>query len=219
MSKNQAAAQAAAGTSINWSEVHNRMEDTRQALTQGAVLSQQESRAILRARACALAQEPHKTATAHEFIEIIEFCLATERYGLESKYVREVYPLKELTPLPGVPPFVLGIVNVRGKILSIIDLKKFFYLPEKGLGQLNTLIILRNEQMEFGILADDLLGVRSIALETIQAAPPTVSGIGAEYLRGVTSERLIILDAEKILDDKKIVVHQEADNTLKEISK
>lgn len=129
----------------------------------------------------------------------MEFRLATEKYGLESAFVREVYPLKELTPLPGVPPFVLGIVNVRGQILSVIDLKKFFNLPEKGLGQLNKLIILRKKQMEFGILADEILGARSVALDAIQAPPPTVSGVGAEYLRGVTSERVILLDAEKIL--------------------
>ena len=124
--------------------------------------------------------------------------------------MREAYPLKDFTPLPGVPPFVLGIANVRGQILSIIDLKKFFDLPEEGLGQLNKLIILRDEQMEFGILADEILGARSIALDAIQAAPPTISGIGAEYLRGVTAERVIILDGEKILNDERIIVHQQA---------
>lgn len=50
-----------------------------------------------------------------------------------SEYVREIYPLKEFTPIPCTPPFVLGIINVRGQILSVIDIKKFFDLPEKGL--------------------------------------------------------------------------------------
>jgi len=141
----------------------------------------------------------------------VEFSLAAETYGLESAFVREVYPLKDFTFIPGVPAFVLGIVNVRGQILSIIDLKKFFDLPEQGLGQLNKLIILRNEQMELAILADDILGARSIELEALQAAPPTVSGIGAGYLRGVTAGRVVILDAQKLLNDEQIVVHQEAE--------
>jgi purine-binding chemotaxis protein CheW len=106
---------------------------------------------------------------------------------------------------------VLGIVNVRGQILSIIDLKKFFDLPERGLGQLNKLIILRNEHMEIGILADDILGARSIDLEALQPAPPTVSGIGAHYLRGVTAERVILLNAERLLSDEQIIVYQEAE--------
>ena len=104
---------------------------------------------------------------------------------------------------------MLGIVNVRGQILSVVNLKKFFGLPEKGLGQLNKLIILRNERMEFAILADEILGARTLAVDAIQASPSTLSGIGATYLRGVTVERVIILDAEKILGDEKIIVHQE----------
>jgi purine-binding chemotaxis protein CheW len=65
-----------------------------------------------------------------EYIEVVEFLLAHEKYGIESKCVREVYPLKELTPVPCTPSFVRSIINVRGKILSVIDIKKFFELPE-----------------------------------------------------------------------------------------
>jgi purine-binding chemotaxis protein CheW len=198
-------------TRIDWSKIHQRVETAREALAQGTAPSSIESRDILRTRARILAREPEQVGIAQASLEIVEFRLASEIYGLESGFVREVYPLKDFTPLPGVPAFVLGIVNVRGQILSIIDLKKFFDLPEKGLGQLNKLIILRNEQMEFGVLADDILGARSISLDALQAAPPTVSGIGADYLRGVTTERVIILDAEKILSNAQIVVHQEAD--------
>jgi purine-binding chemotaxis protein CheW len=110
-----------------------------------------------------------------------------------------------------VPPFVLGIVNVRGQIMSVIDLKKFFNLPAKGLGQLNKLIVLRGEQMELGILADDILGARSIDLGALQPAPSTVTGIGAQYLRGVTAERVIVLNADKLLKDDQIIVNQAAE--------
>ena len=131
--------------------------------------------------------------------------------ALNRAFVREVFPLKDFTPLPGVPSFVLGIANIRGQILSIIDLKKFFGLPQIGLGQLNKLIILRDENMEFAILADDILGTHSIAVGEIQNAPPTISGPGADYLRGVTSKGIILLDAGKILGDEKIIVDQAAE--------
>ena len=209
MNKDQSPARQPPGVPIDWSQVHQQVEETRQTLANGAVSTQLESRAILKARAQALAREPQQAAAAQDCLELVEFRLATETYGLKSKYVREIYPLKEFTSLPGVPPFVLGIVYMRGQILSVLDLKKFFDLPEKGLGQLNKLIILHSQQMEFGVLADDIVGTRSIPLETIQAAPLTVSGIGAEYLRGVTSGRVIILNALKILEDEKIVVHQD----------
>ena len=163
---------------------------------------------ILRNRARALTKEPEKPADGVQFLEIIEFRLASETYGVESKHVREIYPLKDFTSLPGTPSFVLGLANVRGQILSVIDLKKFFNLPEKGLGELNRIIIVRNEFMEFGILADAIIGTRRIRLKDIQESPPTVSGIGAEYLRGITKERMAVLDMEKILNNEKIIVNQ-----------
>ena len=163
---------------------------------------------ILKARAQALAQEP-ESATETEHIEIVVFLLAYETYGIETAYVREVYPLKDLTPLPCTPPFVMGIINVRGQVLSVIDVKKFFELPEQGLIDLNKVIILSDKVMEFGILADAIVGVRNIPLEEIQPSLPTLTGIREVYLRGITTERLVILDAAKLLTDSNIVVHEE----------
>jgi purine-binding chemotaxis protein CheW len=168
-------------------------------------------RSILEARARALSREPERAVAGREFLDVIEFRLAAETYGVESTFVREVCPLEDFTPLPGAPPFVLGIVNVRGQILSVVDLKRFFNLPERGLGQLDKLIILRNDRMEFGILGDEILGARTLPLDTVRSTPLTVTGIGAEYLRGVTTEHTILLDAENILNDPKIIVHQEAE--------
>lgn len=208
MKKDQVPEQRTSGKTINWRLIHNRIEAMSQELTQGITPTLQESRSLLKKNALILARKLENVAIAQEFLNIIEFRLAKETYGIESIFISEVYPLKDFTPLPGVPSFVRGIVNVRGKIFSIIDLKKRFGLPEKELSQLNLLIILHNDQMEFGILADDILGAYSIALDAIQAAPLTVTGIGAEYLRGVTADRVIILDATKILGDEMLIVHQ-----------
>lgn len=211
MKDKKATARQKQTTSIEWSEVHRRLETARAALERGLTPSPEEKKQILRARAKALAREPEGEGAAQEALEIVEFLLAYERYGIESSYVREVYPLKAFTPLPCTPPFVLGIINVRGQILSVIDIKKFFDLPEKGLTDLNKVIILRDEKMEFGILADAILGVRSIPLEEIQPSLPTLTGIREEYLKGVTGERVVILDAEKLLSDKEILVHEEVE--------
>jgi purine-binding chemotaxis protein CheW len=168
-----------------------------------------EIRTRLKNRAIAMAQEPEQKREISTITEIIGFILAAECYGIESAFVREVYSLKDYTPLPGLPPYIFGIINVRGQILPVIDLKKFFNLPEKGLGELNKVIILRNDQMEFGILADIVNGTQAIAVEDILVAPPTITGIGEEYLKGVTKESLIILNAERLLSDKSIVVNNE----------
>lgn len=194
---------------VIWSEIHGRLESARLALEKGPTQSEEEKKRILRDRARALAREPQHEETVTERLEILEFLLAYEKYGVETAYVREVYPLKELTPLPCASPFVLGIINVRGQIVSVIDIKKFFDLPEKGLTDLNKVIIIHNDAMEFGILADVILGMRRIALRDIQPSLPTLTGVREQYLKGVTPERVVILDAEKLLTDKNIVVHEE----------
>lgn len=196
--------------SIDWSEVHRRVENVRKSLERDWAPPPEKKREILRTRAKALAKEENERDVREEHIEIVEFHLASETYGIESSFVQEVYPLKELTPLPGTPPFVLGIINVRGRIVSILDVKKFFDLPEKGLTELNKVLVLYGRTMEFGVLADELVGVRKIPLSELQASLPTLTGIREKYLKGVTKERVVILDAEKLLADKKIIVNDSA---------
>jgi len=171
--------------------------------------SLEEHQRILKARAEALAREPRQADVTDDSMEVVEFHLAYERYAVETRYVREVYPLESLTPLPCTPAFVLGIINVRGGILSVIDIKKFFDLPSKGLTDLNKVIVLQSAEMVFGILADAIAGVRSISLVDIQPSLPTLTGIREEYLRGVTPERTVVLDAKKLLTDEKIVVQEQ----------
>jgi purine-binding chemotaxis protein CheW len=194
---------------IDWGELRRRLEMSQSVLESGWAPQPAEKRTILKARAKALARKREQEAPVQEQIEVVEFLLAYERYALESSYVREVYPLKDLTPMPCTPPFVLGIINVRGQILSVIDLKTFFDLPEKGLTDLNKVIIVKDHSMQLGILADTILGVRSIPVQDVQAPLPTLTGVREEYLRGVTKERLVVLDVGKILSDKNIVVHEE----------
>lgn len=163
---------------------------------------------MLADRAKQLAREPVMQDEAVERLHLVEFCLAYEEYGIETSYVREIYPLVDLTPLPGTPSFVLGIANVRGQIVSVIDIKRFFGLPDRGLTNLNQLIIVRNDEIELGILADEVLGVRSIGREELQPPLPTMTGIRAEYLRGITGGRLAVLDMEHILGDRRIVIEK-----------
>lgn len=191
---------------IDWQEVNQRLESAQIALESGLTLTSEEKKRILKARARVLAREADKELLDQDYLEVVEFLLAYETYGIESAYVREIYPLTEITLLPGTPPFVRGIVNIRGQILSVIDLKKFFELPEKGLSDLNKIIIVQDDNMEFGILADAVLGIRKLAGGEIEAALPTLTGIRGQYLKGVTRERMVVLDAVKILSDKKIII-------------
>jgi len=195
---------------VDWSEVRRRLEISQLSMERSATPAVEEVRRILKSRAKALAQEPPEKEGSENSIQVVTFLLAYEDYGIDSSYVREVCPLKELVPLPGTPPFVLGVTSVRGQILSVIDLKKFFELPDRGLTDLNKVIVVRADFMEFGILADAILGTRSIPLAEIQPSLATLTGIRADYLRGVTKDRLVVLDAARIVSDPRITVHEES---------
>jgi purine-binding chemotaxis protein CheW len=192
---------------VDWQGVRQRLDSAAERLRHGMSPAQEQD--ILAARAVVLAREPLGDETATASLTVLEFLLAFETYGIELSFVRETRPLRDLTPIPGTPPFVLGVINVRGQILSVIDLKKFFDLPEKGLTDLNKVIIVHDDGMEFGILADAVSGVRSIPLAELQPSLPTLTGVRAEYLKGVTSDRTTVLDGKKLINDRKIVVHDE----------
>lgn len=173
------------------------------------VINETDKKRILRERAAMLAVE-EVSARAVEEAEVLKFILNREQYGLESKYIREVHPLKNFTQVPCTPSFVAGIVNIRGQILSVIDIGKFFGMESAGLSDLNRVIILNSDEMEFGILADEILGVAMIPVDTIKSSLPALRDVRSEYLKGVTVERLVILDGGKILADEKLVVKEEA---------
>jgi purine-binding chemotaxis protein CheW len=194
---------------LDWDDLHRRLDASEAALKQRLSPSPDEKRKILRARARSLAAEGKVEATSPDLLlEVVEFVLGPEHYGIESRHIREVHPLSEFTPLPCTPAFVLGLFNVRGQILSIINIKKLFDLPEKGLTDLNKVIVVHASHMELGILADAVLGVRAIALEELHPALPTLTGIRAEYLKGITKDPFVVLDVEKILADEKILVDE-----------
>lgn len=194
---------------IDWDEIRQRQEIVRAATERASLPDAEQAQRILKARAHALGQSGAAEEVAGERIEVVEFTLAQERYAVETRHVRDVYPLEQLTPVPCTPAFVLGIVNLRSEILSVIDIKKFFDLPEKGLTDLNKVIVLESASMRFGILADAIAGVRHIALADIQPSLPTLTGIREEYLKGVTPGRTVILDAGKLLGDASIIVQEQ----------
>jgi purine-binding chemotaxis protein CheW len=169
----------------------------------------EEKRAMLRARAKSLAREPERKGEAEEYLEVLAFLLAHETYAIETQFIREVYPLTDLTPLPCTPDYIFGIINIRGQILTILDMKKFFDLPEKGLTNLNRVIVVEEEDMALGILADEIIGIRNIPKSGLNPPLPTMTGIHAGYIKGIAGEGTILLDMERFLNDRQLIVQEE----------
>ncbi|MFQ5599314.1 MAG: chemotaxis protein CheW [Candidatus Krumholzibacteriia bacterium] len=175
----------------------------------GAPGPQEGAEEILRLRARALAKRVERADFDDARIEVIEFVTAGERYAFESQYVREVYPVKRLTPVPCTPAFVLGILNLRGRIISVIDIRIRLGFPQKEHPDLGKIIVIQTNEMEVGVMVDTLLGVRAVGTRDLQPAFSTLMGVREEYLKGITSDRLLVLDAGNILAEKGLVVLEE----------
>jgi len=162
---------------------------------------------ILKKRARELAKEASAGIDHLSTMAVVQFQIAHEIYALDLSRIRIIHPFKELTFIPGTPDFIRGVINLRGEIISVVDLKVFFDLPDQGFTNLSQVIILASEEMEFGILADSVLGVAEISKNDIQPSLPTLTGIREDYLKGVTGNGIVVLDVEKLLTDEKMCIN------------
>lgn len=151
-----------------------------------------------------------------ELVEILEFALnddnSTIRYATEILYVNEVYSVKSVTLLPCTPSFIIGIINFRGKIISVIDIRNFLGFTSKRIDAdtVNKIIVMKLNEIEVGIAVEEVVGCSKINLFELQNDVLTITNFKEEYFKGITKERTIVLDMKNILMDEKIIVNEVA---------
>lgn len=157
-------------------------------------------KALLKIRARELAK-PDKERSSDEGVgkEMLEFLLSGERYAIDTTFVSEAINILEMTPIPGTPAYLDGVMNVRGRIVPVINLKKFFRLKEEGIAATTKVVILCANTYEVAILTDAILSTRWLTESSIKPTPSTLRGIGAEHLLGVTQDALIIIDGRSLI--------------------
>ncbi len=166
------------------------------------------AREVMEKRAEDLAKVPVRAPHATEVLELVSFSLANERYAFETRHIREVIRFTDFTPIPGAPDFLVGLLNLRGEILAVFDLRKFFGVADKGVTDLSRAIVLGGDRAEFGVLADTASEVMTVRTEEVFESPGSVAGIGREYLRGVTKDGLIVLDGGVLLQAVRFFIDQ-----------
>lgn len=171
-------------------------------------LSPEEVSRILQARAQALAQAP-TVELPGSTAQVVIFTLGDESYGIGAVHVENIYPLEGLTPVPCTPDFVVGIVNLRGRIFPVIDLHRFMGLDTVTLDEHTQVIAVNVAGLEVALLATDVHSVGALSLSNLDPALPTVTHIAAEYTRGVTPDMVVFLDLEAIMNDRRMIVHEE----------
>jgi purine-binding chemotaxis protein CheW len=193
---------------VDWTAVRGRLERLSTSAA-GDGLTQADKRRVLKERAGLLAQAAAPKDDHAVTVQVLEFLLGSERYAIDTSSVREVNVLKEITPVPRTPDFILGVISVRGRICSVVDLGRVFGLPPSEPGPEARAIVVANRTMEFAIRADEVVGMRHVATAALQTSLPTLTGACQKYLRGVTAERVAVLDAQRLLTDDALVVRDE----------
>ncbi len=143
-----------------------------------------------------------------EVLEVATFTLAHERYAIETRYIAKVVRLVDFTPVPGTPGFLGGVVNLRGEILDLIDLRAFLGIASTGLTDLSRIIVLGVERNEFGIMADAVQEVATLRVDEVFEAPASLPGSGRPYLLGVTADARVVLDGAALIRDEGLYIDQ-----------
>lgn len=146
--------------------------------------------------------------TANEELQLVIFRLAKEEYGLPITKVQEINRLVPITKLPQTPTFMEGIINLRGRIIPVIDLRKRFSLSADEQSEDNRIIIVEVNGQTVGIIVDAVTEVVRLAGASVEPPPPTFI-LDAQYIHGVgkLEERLLILlDIDKILTSQEEIM-------------
>ena len=196
---------------IDWQDVRSKL--TRAAASSDEALSPspEVTRAILAERARLLARVPAVPAGASEILSVMIFTLGNERYAVESRFLRGIVRVTDITPVPETPDFFAGVTNVRGEILALVDLRKLFGIAVTGLTDLSRIVVLGLERAELGLLADAVHEVMTLRRDALLEPPGPVAGIGPDTLLGITEDALIVLDGEALLADPRLFVGLGAD--------
>ena len=140
-------------------------------------------------------------------IQLVSFRLAQEEYGIEITKVQEIILMGEITRVPQTPPFIKGLINLRSTVIPIIDLRLLFGLNLDELTDETRIMVVNVAGKTLGIIVDAVSEVLRISPEQMAPPPPTVVGLGREYLTGLVkleNRLLILLDIDKILGSSEL---------------
>lgn len=141
-----------------------------------------------------------------EVLQWVTFQLGRETYGINVMQVQEVLRYTEIAPVPGAPDYVLGIINLRGNVVTVIDTRLRFGLEPAEVSDNSRIVIIEAEKQVVGILVDSVAEVVYLRSSEIDVAPSVGTEESAKFIQGVSNrdgELLILVDLDKLLTDEE----------------
>lgn len=194
---------------VDWAAVKARLASVALAQAANDQRSAAETQQILADRAALLAEIPNRTPDASEIVELVTFQLGQDAFSIETHFVREVIRPRDISVVPGVPAFLVGVTILHGEVLAIIDVRQFFGSQAQPDPDSWRVIVLGQDRAEFGIVADLVKEVSIRRTEEILGVPPSVLDEGRQYLKGVMADAMLVLDGSLLLEDSRLYVDQD----------
>jgi purine-binding chemotaxis protein CheW len=141
-------------------------------------------------------------ATSGDELQLVVFQLGVELYGVEIACVHEIVRMQSITRVPRAPAFVEGVINLRGRVIPVIDLRLRFNLPAAAHTRASRIVVVEIGDQVVGLVVDGVSEVLRVNTALIEPPSPVVAGIDSEYLQGIARlpERLVILlDLDRVL--------------------
>lgn len=151
-----------------------------------------------------ISQTADKNQAADQVLQWVTFRLQEETYGINVMQVQEVLRYSEIAPVPGSPEYVLGIINLRGNVVTVIDTRARFGLPPAEVTDNTRVVIIEAEKQVIGILVDSVAEVVYLKQSEVDVAPNVGTDESARFIQGVANregELLILVDLNKLLND------------------
>ena len=145
--------------------------------------------------------------SGNEILQLVTFSIGEEDFGVDILKVQEIIRMMDITKVPRAPEFVEGVINLRGKVIPIIDLRRRFGRAPRPHDKDTRIIVIEMSGIIVGFVVDAVSEVLRIPKSTVEPAPPVVAGVDADYISGVgklEDRLLILLDLDKLLSSEDL---------------
>lgn len=192
-----------------WTEIRRRFEQlerSAQASPEGENLA-----ALWHRRALELAEAPDRDREAGEMLTLVILRLGGDRYAVPITAVREILRVGRVTPLSSAPAFVHGVVNLRGVVVAVLDLRVFFGIEPVQAGEEARIVVAESEGLAVGVLVERVEGIIDLPAAEVKPALSSTKGIAEDYVSGIATpggQMVVLVDLEKVLRNPHIVVDE-----------
>jgi purine-binding chemotaxis protein CheW len=192
-----------------WGEIRRRIEQLERAMS--APAEPEDLAGVWHRRAVELAEAPDRDREAGEMLTLVVLRLGDDRYGVPITAVREILRVGRVTPVSTAPAFVHGVINLRGVVVAVLDLRVFFGIEPGPTGENARIVVAEGGGLSVGVLVEQVEEIIDVPAAQVKPPLPSAKGIAEDYVAGIATldgQMVVLIDLEKVLRNPRIIVDE-----------